>query len=388
MYHITLKKIITACLMLVLSMNATTRIKQISLSKFVKKYPKTHIIQCTKEERCNVGVYPLYPQETETFPENVYFSNIFIAVVPNGTVYFECRDHGTYFFINNYFIKETQIKDITFFEDQEYIEVNEQHPTVKLPGRVAIISHPYPYCYGHWFLDVLSQLALLEIHNIEYDYLCIPYHKKYMQETLDLWGIDRSKIIPLFLDINLQADTIIFPTSITNTLGHNLRSNYCLDFLIHNVSQKILSSPHLQHNPTQHAEKIFISRKDARGKRAIPNEDEVFALFKARGFKRYTLTSLSITEQIALFQNAKTIVSFLGSGSTNIIFCKPGTHYVEICQTMVEATFFCLSKQFSLQYKAIDASTHDDFLYGDPWSPPAPINLQIIEDFLQEHPDL
>lgn len=388
MYYITPKQIIVACLILVFSVDASTHIQQISLSKFIKKHPKTNIIQCTKDERRHLAPYPLYPQETETFPQTIYFSNIFIVSVPNGTVSFQSRDSGTYFFINNYFIKETQIKDITFFENQDSIKMKQQHPTVKLPGRLAIISHPYPYCYGHWFLDILSQLAVLEMNHIEYDHLCIPCHKKYMQDTLSLWGIDTKKIIPLFLDISLQADTLIFPTSVTNTIGPILRSNYCLDFLINYVRQKLVSSTHLQNHPTKYAEKIFISRKDARGKRAIPNEDEVFALFKERGFKRYALTSLSVTEQIALFQNAKTVVSFLGSGSTNIIFCKPGTEYIEICHTMVEATFFYLSQQFFLQYKTIDASTYDDFLNGDPWSPSAPINLEIIKNFLDKHPDV
>ena len=208
-----------------------------------------------------------------------------------------------------------------------------------------------------------------------------------MQEALNIWGINPNKIIPLSSNLCLQADTIIIPTSVTQIDTLVYGANYNVDFILQHVRQKLLGTIKSVRADT-FGQKIFISRKDAGGKRMIPNEDEIFALFEPLGFKRYELTKLSLSEQIALFHNAKTLVSFLGSGSTNIMFCKPETHYIEIIQSLVDATFFYVADMFQLQYSFIDLSTLQDLKHGGPWSCAQPIPINIVQDFLDEHPNL
>ncbi|HSW76618.1 MAG TPA: glycosyltransferase family 61 protein [Candidatus Saccharimonadales bacterium] len=383
--HLT--KIWVLCFIIV-SQIYTTRIKQVSVFDFIKEFPQATCLQCTHKYSFNMTPYPLYPQVDQNFfPSKGFFTDMFIMQVPQGTAYL--HDGSGDVFLNNCFIKETQIKDMNYFAGPEF-DIADISNIVTIPGRVAVISHIFPECYGHWIFDVLGQLALLEKHNIEYDYLCVPYHTKYMKEALDLWGIDRNKIIPLSQKLCIQADTIIMPTSVTQTeirVGKN--ANYNVDFLLKHVSQKLLAGAMCSKNTHTFSEKVFISRKDAiRGRRVVSNEDEIFALFEPLGFKRYELTLLSLAQQIELFNNAKTIVSFVGSGSTNIIFCKPGTHYIEIVQKMVDATFFYVSDIFKLQYSFINNSTIPDLLYGHQHSQEDPFPLDKINFFLSQHPDL
>jgi len=369
-----------------------TRIKQLSVLQFVKEFPEATCQQCTHRYPFNMTPYPVFPQVDQNFfPSKGYFTDMFILSIANGTAY---RHGSGDVFVNNCFIKETQIKNMNYFSGPEF-DIQDISNIIKVPGRVAVISHIFPECYGHWIFDVLGQLALLEINNVQYDYLCVPYHSKFMKETLDLWGIDHNKIIPLTQNLCIQADTIIMATSVTQTevmIGKN--ANYNADFLLKHVSQKLLSGVDLKaaESTQQFSEpslsKIFISRKDAiAGRRFVSNEDEIFALFQPLGFKRYELTALSLPEQIALFHNATTIVSFVGSGSTNIIFCKPGTHYIEIVQKMVDATFFYVSDIFKLNYSYINNSTIPDLLYGHQHSQEETFPIEKIKNFLSENPE-
>jgi hypothetical protein len=249
-----------------------THIKQLSALNFIKEFPQAICQQCTHKNSFDLTPYPLYQKESQQFfPSKGNFSDMFILTIPNGSAYL-C-DSGD-IFVNNCFIKETQIKNMNYFGGQEF-EIQENSDLVAVSGRVAIISHLFPECYGHWIFDVLGQLALLEINNISYDYLCAPYGSKFMQETLDLWGIDQSKIIPLTKNLHIQADAIILATAVTQTsviIGKN--ANYNADFLLKYVSKKLLNSVDVQEieKSNQFYKKIFISRKEAiRNRRFVPN---------------------------------------------------------------------------------------------------------------------
>lgn len=361
-----------------------TSIKQLSISEFVAQHPSVHHTACTDKAPFQFSPFPLYQDlAAQYFPSQGQFLPISIVEIPNGKAYL---DDSGYIFLNDCFIKETEIKGLNFFKGQEF-DIPNYPTTLRTSQRVAIVSHLYPYCYGHWIFDVLGQLALLEIYNVQYDYLCVPYYTPFMKESLKLWGIDQSKIIPLVPKTCLKAATVIATTSVTQTDELVYGANYNVDFILEHVRQKLLSAVAAQ--PTdQFHEKVFISRKDAGGKRAVPNEDEIFALFEPLGFKRYELTKLSLAEQIALFHQAKTIVSFVGSGSANILFCKPGTHYIEIVQSLVDATFFYVADMFDIRYSCIDNSTIQDLQHGGPWARPSTVPLEIVQDFLKDHPNI
>ncbi|MCX5923343.1 MAG: glycosyltransferase family 61 protein [Candidatus Dependentiae bacterium] len=362
-----------------------SRIYQRSLSDFVKEFPQSSYVQCTSNYSFNHAPFPLYQDHVNYFPSQGEHVDMFILEVPQGTALF---DKTGYVYVNDSFVKETQMGGLNFFNNQDFIDQEAPSNILKVSGRVAIVSRLYPYCYGLWFFEILSQLALLEVYGVEYDYLCIPYYEKFMQESLDLWGIDRSKIIPMVTTGCIHADVIIMPTSVSGCkVPPSWLVNHYVDFLMKHIHNKILAGVEALKLDTERSEKIFISRKDAGGKRAIPNEDEVFALFEPLGFKRYELARLSVAEKISLFNNAKTIVSFLGSGSTNIMFCKPGTHYIEITQKMVEATFFYVGEIFGLKYSAIDDSPGLEVHHG-PWTAPVPLSLEKVKEFLVQNPEL
>ena len=107
-------------------------------------------------------------------------------------------------------------------------------------------------------------------------------------------------IPPNFLDINdIKAEDVQFDIS----LLHKLRKT-----LLPYSSKKVFS------------EKIFVSRKNASGRRKF-NEDEIIGFFSELGFEVVCLETLSIGDQIAMFNQAKYIVGGSGAAFTNILFC-------------------------------------------------------------------
>ncbi|MBI2345154.1 glycosyltransferase family 61 protein [Candidatus Dependentiae bacterium] len=368
-------------------------ITQVSIKEFAQLNPYAQITQCTNHYPYAFQQYPLYKEHCHTrFPNQGIFNDAYIISVPNGTAnLYEDNYWGIsgLVFINNYFIKECQIKNISPFcyAKTDTLTIQSPELCINLNGSVAICWHLFPQCYGHFILDVLCQLALFEIQNIDYDYLCIPYSDKFMQDLLDIWGINSDKIIPYTNNIEIFADRIIIPTAVTQTPQVIWFTNYTIDFLIKHVREKLLKNIKTKKNVPTFSPKIFISRKDSK-LRNIPNEDEIFKEFEYRGFRRYELSKLSIPEQILLFNNAQAIVSFVGSGSTNIIFSKPGTQYIEIVQTMVDATFFFLANIMKLNYYHIDDTTYNDFSHGNQNSSCRIFSIKKIQDFLIKNPEL
>lgn len=357
------------------------QISRKSISDFVQLYPQTKWIKCTQNYAFDYPPFPLYEEyKDQYFPNKGNHSDISIVEVPNAVAYI---DNGGHVFVNDVFLKETQIKTLEPFQGNEYIQRPDLDYIPKASGRVAIVTHLYPYNYGLFILEMLTVLALLEIHNVEYDYLWIPYGTEWIQEVLDIWGIDRAKIIPLYLGNAITADTIILPTSVTQNDVLVFNVNYHPDFLIKYVREKMLDGFKKRTVTMDLPERIFISRKDAR--RFALNEDDIFALFEPLGYKRYELVSLTVTEKIALFFNAKKIVSFMGSGSANILFTQPGCHYFEVMHEFVEASYFYICQTIGLQYTSINASTYNDLVHGQVWNVGRALPLDLFENFIQDH---
>ena len=84
-------------------------------------------------------------------------------------------------------------------------------------------------------------------------------------------------------------------------------------------------------NP-QPRHKLFISRRNARIRRTL-NEDEVAIALEQRGFRTVQLESLSLADQVRLLAEAQCVVGQHGAGLTNILYMSPGARVVELLST-------------------------------------------------------
>jgi capsular polysaccharide biosynthesis protein len=344
----------------------------IPLAKLLAQNPSIHYQKCF--DPCPFA-YKKYPHSynPSSQPNGGYFKETFILTIPDGKV----QSYGMVT-VDNKYIQEMIWKN---FEHNLWAlkEFNDDQ-TIRIAGRVAVIGQAAHQNYFHWITEILCRLALLELAEIEYDYLYVPQDSHFMIETLQLWGIDPEKIITPQEGYCIQAQTIILPSMVSNTdqARGPLFSCYVQPHLIKYVKDKLLTAAQNTNIDTRHLSKrIFVSRKDA-PQRQILNEDEVFALFEPLGFVRYQLSKLSVVEQILLFANAEIIVSPQGTGLANTIFCTKKVKIIELLQGLNDCTFWYLSQTLDLNYSVVQ--TVPFFIdYMTAWKTDTTMPLPLIE---------
>lgn len=256
-----------------------------------------------------------------------------------------------------------------------------QKNIIAIPHTVVVLAQAGYSYYYHWLVEVLGRLALLEIENVEYDYLYVPYNRPFMKETLALWGIDSSKIIESSDEYILQAQKLIVPSLVAQaqTYGIPRLTHYIPEYILMYVKNKLLEGYQKQQCNFNFSKRVFISREDTIARKML-NEPDVFRYFEKYGFKKYTLGHMSIVEQISLFQNADIIIGSLGSGMTNVIFCKQSVKIFDIFQRRCDCTIFYICQTLGLEYHPIKTM---DFIDENDGQYDAIVPLESLEQISQ-----
>ncbi len=339
--------------------NFISAIQATKENNWFKVFPLENILQKNLNIKCQ-KCFGQVSFEFEPFavsslvPHKGYFKECFILEIPQGSV----QGKEGLVFIDNQMPQE-----MVWADRYEYLQNVSQvdcSKTNKISGRVAVISQVAHDNYCHFFNEILARLAMLEMHEIEYDWLYVTCDKKFVKEGLKIWGIDESKIIsPTDKNFCIQADTLILPSLVLNTNNgfkhtgvnaHPYTLRYVKEKLLNNIQNKI--------GEFQFSKRVFISRRDAPS-RKILNEDEVFELFKDKGFERYDTGKMSALEQIALFAQADIVVGEHGAGLTGIMFCKEGVTVIELFQALIDSSFWFPAQIFNLNYIPVNTLNID-----------------------------
>lgn len=394
----------------------------VSIYDLLKTHPDIEYIKCFDEEPFEYNPFPI-ARFPELHPNKGLLAESFIAKIPHGQVF---SWHG-WIHIDNNIIQEYIFPYAMLSGQKEMLKHFKFQNLKKITGKVAVITMPFDNCYGHWMCHVLGRLALLELHNIKYDWLYVSCDLPYMKETLSMCGVDPAKILtPFNENYYIQADEIIVPShmgmrkpehgqyilnesslkifyqkwglpisqqeldmvhlpsqiSLTNCFLNwtPLCGYYLSPWFIDYLQSKFL--PYIINSKQPFAKKVFISRKDSH--RHIINEDEIFKLFEPYGFKKYVLSTMSLQEQISLFHNAQTIVATNGSSLTNTLFCKPNTNIIEIFLARSDATFYYASELLQLHHYCLQTLDFID-IEGNQNSL---VPLFLIQNFINEHQSL
>lgn len=318
-------------------------LKFVPLQIILQKKPEIIYKKCFGEVAFEFKPFQL----SSLIPHSGYFKECFILEIPNGRV----QDKEGFVIFDGMYPLERVWGG--FYDHLRYVVKPQYLNIKKMPGRVAVIAQEGHCNYCHFFNEVLARLAMLEMHNIEYDWLYVTCDCKFIKRALLLWGVDESKIIsPTDQRFCIQADTLILPSIVLNTSnGFKHTGVNAHPYTLQYVREKLLSKVKNRVDITQFSKRIFISRRDAI--RRILNEDEIFELFKAKGFERYETSKMSVEEQIALFAQAEVVVGEHGAGLTNIMFCQQDTKVIELFQELVDTSFWFPAQTFKLNYTPV-----------------------------------
>ncbi|MDB5457434.1 MAG: capsular polysaccharide biosynthesis protein [Caulobacter sp.] len=177
--------------------------------------------------------------------------------------------------------------------------------------------------YGHFLLDCLPALVtVLEAGALD-DFPAIsppllPWHRQLLDLMLD----------------GRPGPTIVEAPVVR--LGEAMFSS-CMDHFLHNpnapldsVRRRILEAIDLTAAPGP--SRIYVSRSGDK-KRRLVNEKALEKALKARGFAIVRPETLSVAEQVTLFNQADVVVSASGAALANVLFCRPGAKVFELLPT-------------------------------------------------------
>lgn len=399
------------------------------LKELLPTYPEIEYIKCHDAQLFEYKPFPI-SKFPELQPHEGLFAETFILKIQNG----QTGSTHCWVKVDNAIIEECLAPYLSMATHQYTLQQYCPFKNIKhIKGRVAVLGMMWDDGYFHWIGNVLGRLALLEMNNIEYDWLFVAQDKKFMKETLALWGIDPAKIITPFGDTKyIVADELIVPShpgtraplenqyplnwvpikeycklwnidpnkallsynmldEMQDSIPENISIENCFiirtplcsmyfpPYIIDYIRKKLTS--HLPTTNVPYSKKVFISRADAPA-RKMTNEDEVFNLFEPFGFKRYNLGKMSALEQFTLFHNADIIVGAHGAGLVNMICCKQGTTLIEIFQSRSDACFYYLSQVCNLKYHYIQTM---EFKEIEENGQNIEVPLTIIEQFINQN---
>lgn len=231
-------------------------------------------------------------------------------------------------------------------------------PTI--PGRCAVIHKPGLENYFHWNVEILPRLNLLAplLRDGSLDRVYVYFG--------ELPGFARASIAFFFPD--LRDRVLGLPAAVTrfeslvyfvNALeGLGLAVPTCISAAGHQWMRTMDERldrllPRAARRPM--GEYLYVSRDDASGRRLL-NEQDLLARLHPGRWQRIVCSGLSVAEQIAAFRRARVVVGPHGAGLTNVMFCRPGTRFIELnCRNFISRYhYFCdIADQRALDYRLI-----------------------------------
>ncbi len=201
----------------------------------------------------------------------------------------------------------------------------------KLNGNVlSLVQGASGNNYWHWLFDLLPKIEILDINKkiSLFDYYYIPKINKYIIDTLKIYGIKEHQLINSQEIKHIEANKIFYLENIYLKKGSFQKQfeNIPLN-IVKAIRNKFLQ---FKNNKFNH-KKVFIDRSDSKFIHyQLYNNEEIIKKLKKKGFAIYKLSTLSILDQISLFNSSKLILGLHGAGFANIIFCKKNTKIFEI----------------------------------------------------------
>lgn len=216
-------------------------------------------------------------------------------------------------------------------------------PPVRLKKATWFIERVY-HNHSHWLTAHLPKLLLLRDRDALTDVVLPLQRTDAIDGTLRMLGINSTQFHPYDEARPLHVEQMTL-------LGTDRFRPELLRLVPHAFG--VLDAP-----PPRR--KVFISRAKA-ARRRLVNEDEVWALLEPAGFERVLMEELTFEQQVVLMKQTAILVAPHGAGLTNMMFCPPGAHIVEMADlSFPNPNFYALASAMGHHYWLIKADALGD----------------------------
>ncbi len=216
-------------------------------------------------------------------------------------------------------------------EDQEsrrrllahlHATANGEKTVRRVAGAVMLLANNGHQIYGHWLVDFLPKLCLLELAGIDLDRITVllPSNMEgFGGALLRLLGIPEQRILRYDPDHEtIVPDELVVPT----TLRWGGRCSPLFADGAAFLNERI---DRFSPVPAATRRKLFLSRpRGTHDGRPLLNQDAIEAIASAHGFEVVHPERLPLPEQIALIRGARRVVGQYGSALHGTLFGRPG----------------------------------------------------------------
>lgn len=254
--------------------------------------------------------------------------------IEKGRIYTDCNTNVAYITQNNQltnFSFQQNKNRISSFDHNFVLKYGTPKIKKKVKGNVlSLVQGASGNNYWHWLFDLLPKVEILNANNKinNFDYFYIPNLNRYIIDTLKVYGIKKYQLINSRQFKHLEADKIFFLESIYLKKGHFQKQFENIPkIIVKTIRKKFLKYKNKKFN----YKKIFIDRSDSKFSHyQLYNNDMIIKKLRKKKFGVYKLSTLSIFDQISLFNSSKLVLGLHGAGFANVIFCKKKTKIYEI----------------------------------------------------------
>jgi len=234
--------------------------------------------------------------------------------------------------------------DLPFYDEfKRYQYTNYNSKIIKIKGNTVFywngtagtmekaiwMGGNFSWNYYHLLYEIAVKFLYLNILDIPLNIpvlvdqycLTIPQYKELLNianhKGYRLIGVDRQRRVQVGELIYINCPNLIPPNVKNDAQPDDIQFNIKV---LKDLRNYFLFYSSLKKFP----KRIFISRKNASGRRRF-NEDAVMQLLLELGFEAVFPESLSIADQISLFNQADWIIGGSGAAFTNLLFCSSST---------------------------------------------------------------
>jgi hypothetical protein len=219
-----------------------------------------------------------------------------------------------------------------------HAETLRRKPQMRLPVATWVCERVFDN-YSHWLTAHLPKLLLLKSEGLLADVLFPRERPAFIDDSLRMVGIDPTLFIPFEPGSPIHVDRLtVLSTDRFRRELLRLPSEAC--------PIPIPESPD---------RRVYISRERA-ARRKLINEHELWPLLRDAGFEKVFMEDLTFDEQVSLMRQTSILAAPHGAGLTNMMFCPPGTHIVEIADLdFPNPNFYAVASAMRHRYWILNA---------------------------------
>jgi hypothetical protein len=194
----------------------------------------------------------------------------------------------------------------------------------KISGQQVLLCGPGLPIYGHWLVEMLPKLHVLEVMRAEIEHLSflIPSDlPQFAARWLNLLGIGDDQIVRYDPRGEVvSVDELVIPSIMHNGVRVGSEFAKAAHMLARRVEEKLG-----QLKPSELGHKIFLSRRNTGANRQLINREVIEQIARENGFSIVCPEALSLPDQISLFKAARYVVGDYGSALHGTMFSAPDT---------------------------------------------------------------